>query len=53
MLSSSLWLEPPNSTSLPWRAMRSTIAAASLSSAKTVPHLPDPTLAADMTLPLS
>ena len=52
-LSSSLWLGPPNSTSLPWCTTRSTIAAASLSSAKTVPYLPDSTLAADMALLLS
>ena len=52
-LSSSLWLGPPNSTSLPWCTTRSTIAAASLSSANTVPHLPDSTLAVNMTLLLS
>ena len=52
-LSSSLWLGPPNSTSLPWCTTRSTIAAASLSSAKTVPYLPDPTLMVNMTLLLS
>ena len=52
-LSSSQWLGPPNSTSLLWRLTRSTIAAASLSSAKTVPYLPDSTLAADMALLLS
>lgn len=51
--SSSLWLGPPNSTSLPWRTTRSTMAAASLPSAKTVPHLPNSTLAVNITLPLS
>ena len=49
-LSSSLWLGPQNSTSLPWCTTRSTIAAASLSSAKTVPHLPDSTLVVNITL---
>ena len=39
--SSSLWPGPPNSTSLPWCMAWSTIAAASLSSAETVPYLPD------------
>jgi hypothetical protein len=47
-LSPGLWLGPPDSTSLPWRATRSTIAAAGLSSARTVPHRPDPTLVADV-----
>ena len=35
-------LGPWNSMRRPWWTMRSTIAAASLSSAKMVPHLPDP-----------
>ena len=52
-LSSSLWLGPPNSTSLPWCTMRSTIAAASLSSANTVPHLENSTLVVNSTLLLS
>ena len=48
--SSSLWLGPPNSTSPPWCTTRSTMAVASLSSAKTVPHLPNSTLAVNTTL---
>lgn len=48
--SSSLWLGPPNSTSLPWCTTRSTMAAASLSSAKTVPHLLNSTLVVNITL---
>ena len=51
--SSSLWLGPPNSTSLPWCTTRSTMAAASLSSAKTVPHLLNSTLVVNITLLLS
>ena len=50
---SSRWLGPPNSTSLPWRATRPAMAAASSSSANTVPHLPDSTLVASATLLLS
>ena len=50
---SSLWLGPPNSTSLPWCTTRSTMAAASLSSANTVPHLPNSTFVVKMTLLLS
>lgn len=48
--SSSLWLGPQNPASLPWRATRSTMAAASLSSAKTVPHLLNSTLVVTITL---
>ena len=48
--SPGLWLGPPNPASLPWRATRPAIAAASLSSAKTVPHLPDSTLVVNITL---
>ena len=44
------WLGLPNPASPPWRATRSTMAAASLSSAKTVPHLPDSTLVVNITL---
>ena len=51
--SSSLWLGPPNSTSRPWWTTRSTIAAASLSSAKTVPQRPDSTLVVNTMLLLS
>lgn len=51
--SSSLWLGPPNSTSLPWCTTRSTIAAASLSSANTVPHLLNSTFVVNTTLLLS
>lgn len=51
--SSSLWLGPPNSTGLPWRTTRSTMAAVSLSSAKTVPHLLNSTLVVNITLLLS
>lgn len=47
--SSILWLGPPNSTSLPWCTTRSTMAAASLSSAKTVPHLLNSTLVVNIT----
>ena len=49
----SLWLGPPNSTSLPWCMTRSTMAAASLSSANTVPHLPNSRFVVKMTLLLS
>lgn len=52
-LSSSLWLGPPNSMSLPWCTTLSTIAAASLSSAKTVPHFENSTFVVKMTLLLS
>ena len=38
------WLVPSDSTSLPWWTTRSIIAAASLSSPRTVPHLPPPEL---------
>ena len=51
--SSSLRLGPPNSTSLPWCTTRSTIAAASLSSAKTVPHLLNSTFVVNTMLLLS
>ena len=47
---SSLWLGPPNSTSLPWCTTLSTMAAASLSSANTVPHLENSTLVVNTTL---
>lgn len=50
---SSRWLGPPNSTSLPWCTTRSTMAAASLSSANTVPHLLNSTLVVNTTLLLS
>ncbi|KFJ00627.1 hypothetical protein BPORC_1393 [Bifidobacterium porcinum] len=46
-----LW--PADSRSRPWCTMRSPVAAASLSSAKTVPHLPDSMFVADMMLRLS
>ena len=43
----------PDSRSRPWCTMRSPVAAASLSSAKTVPHVPDSMFAAEMMLRLS
>lgn len=46
-----LW--PADSRSRPWCMMRSPVAAASLSSAKTVPHLPDSMFVAEMMLRLS
>ena len=44
---------PRNLTILPWCTMRSPVAAASLSSAKTVPHVPDSMFVAEMMLRLS
>jgi hypothetical protein len=38
------WLVPSDLTSLLWRTTRSIIAAASLSSPRTVPHFPNPML---------
>lgn len=50
-LTRRLW--PVNSRSRPWCTMRSMIAAASLSSAKTVPHLLNPMFVVNMMLRLS
>lgn len=50
-LTRRLW--PTDSRSRPWCTMRSPVAAASLSSAKTVPHLPDSMFVAEMMLRLS
>lgn len=46
-------LRPADSRSRPWCTMRSPVAAASLSSAKTVPHVPDSMFVAEMMLRLS
>ena len=46
-----LW--PADSRSRLWCTMRSPVAAASLSSAKTVPHVPDSMFVAEMMLRLS
>ena len=50
-LTRRLW--PVNSRSRPWWTMRSMIAAASLSSAKTVPHLLNSMFVVNMMLRLS
>ena len=50
-LTRRLW--PVHSRSRPWCTMRSPVAAASLSSAKTVPHVPDSMFVAEMMLRLS
>ena len=47
------WLGPVNSMSRSWWTMRSMIAAASLSSAKTVPHLLNSMFVVRMMLRLS
>ena len=47
------WLCPVNSMSRPWWTMRSMIAAASLSSARIVPHLPNSMFVVRMMLLLS
>lgn len=54
MRASPAWrLWPADSRSRPWCTMRSPVAAASLSSAKTVPHVPDSMFVAEMMLRLS
>ena len=47
------WLCPVNSSRRPWCTILSMIAAASLSSAKIVPYLPDSMFVADTMLRLS
>lgn len=49
----SLWLDPLNSTSLPWCTTRSTMAAVSLSLAKSVPYLENLMFVVKMMLLLS